>query len=159
MSELSCRSKAGRRARRLGEIPRVARSQGKPRGGTAAICDDDLVPISVLIVDDHSEFRAVARELLEDAGYQVTGEAASAAEAIAAVAAQSPDIVLLDVGLPDGNGFEVASRISHRSGGPIVVLVSSREAEDYGRRVARSGARGFLSKSRLSAATLASVLG
>jgi DNA-binding NarL/FixJ family response regulator len=116
------------------------------------------MPVSVLIVDDHPEFRTVARELLEDAGYLVTGEAAGAAEAILAVAAQAPDVVLLDVGLPDGDGFEVASLLSRDRGGPVVVLVSSRDAEDYGRRVAHCGARGFLSKSQLSAATLASVL-
>jgi DNA-binding NarL/FixJ family response regulator len=116
------------------------------------------VPTSVLIVDDHPEFRAVARALLEDAGYRVIGEAAGAVEALAAVSKQSPDVVLLDVGLRDGNGFEVAAQLSHDPGGPVVVLVSSRDAEDYGRRVARSGARGFLSKSKLSAATFAGVL-
>jgi DNA-binding NarL/FixJ family response regulator len=113
----------------------------------------------VLIVDDHPDFRAVARELLEAAGYVVSGEAASVGEAIAAVGAQAPDVVLLDVGLPDGNGFDVASQLSLDPSGPAIVLVSSREAEDYGRRVARCGARGFVSKSRLSVATLASVLG
>jgi DNA-binding NarL/FixJ family response regulator len=116
------------------------------------------LPIRVLIVDDHPRFRAAARELLEDAGYLVTGEAAGAVAAVAAVADQLPDVVLLDVQLPDGSGFEVASRLSRNGEGPVVVLVSSREAEDYGRRVALCGARGFLSKSRLSAATLASVL-
>jgi len=114
--------------------------------------------IRVLIVDDHPEFRAAARGLLEDAGYVVSGEAAGAVAAVAAVAAQAPDVVLLDVQLPDGNGFEVAAQLSRDGAGPVVVLVSSRDAEDYGRRVARCGARGFLSKSRLSAATLASVL-
>ena len=122
------------------------------------MCDDGRVPVSVLIVDDHPEFRAVARELLEDSGYLVTGEAAGAAEALAAAYAQAPDVVLLDVVLPDGNGFDVASQLSRDPRGPAVVLVSSRDAEDYGRRVARCGARGFLSKSQLSATTLASVL-
>jgi len=116
------------------------------------------MPIRVLIVDDHPEFRAVARELLEEAGYVVSGEAAGAVEAIAAAAAQAPDVVLLDVVLPDGNGFDVAAHLSRDPSGPAVVMVSSREAEDYGRRVAGCGAAGFVSKSRLSAATLASVL-
>ena len=120
--------------------------------------DDPLVPIRVLIVDDHPDFRAIARELLEEAGYVVAGEAGGVSGALAAVAAQAPDVVLLDVQLPDGNGFELASQLSEHPGGPVGVLVSSRDAEDYGRRVARCGARGFLSKSRLSAATLASVL-
>jgi DNA-binding NarL/FixJ family response regulator len=117
-----------------------------------------VMPIRVLIVDDHPEFRAVARELLEGAGYVVSGEAAGAEEAIVAVSAQAPDVVLLDVMLADGNGFDVAARLSRDPSGPAVVLVSSREAEDYGRRVASCGAAGFVSKSRLSAATLASVL-
>ena len=122
------------------------------------MCDDERVPIRVLIVDDHPVFRTVARELLEAAGYLVSGEAAGAAEAIAAAAAQAPDVVLLDVGLPDGTGFDVAAQLSRDPRGPVIVLVSSRDAEDYGRRVSSCGARGLLSKSQLSAATLASVL-
>jgi two-component system response regulator EvgA len=117
------------------------------------------MPVRVLIVDDHPEFRAVARELLEEAGYVVTGEAASADEAIASVSAQAPDVVLLDVVLPDGSGFDVAAQLSRYPGGPAVVLVSSREAEDYGQRVSGCGARGFVAKSRLSATAIASVLG
>jgi len=116
------------------------------------------MPVRVLIVDDHPEFRAVTRELLEEAGYVVSGEAAGAREAIAAVRVQAPDVVLLDVVLPDGNGFDVAAQLSRDPSGPVVVLVSSREAEDYGRRVSGCGARGFVSKSRLSAETIASVL-
>jgi DNA-binding NarL/FixJ family response regulator len=122
------------------------------------VCDDERVPVRVLIVDDHPEFRAVARRLLEASGYLVTGEAAGAAAAIAAAAEQAPDVVLLDVALPDGNGFDVAAALSLEPGGPVVVLVSSRDAEDYGHRIDEWGARGFVSKSRLSAATLAGVL-
>jgi CheY-like chemotaxis protein len=115
------------------------------------------VPKRVLIVDDHKPFRAVARELLESAGYVVAGEAAGAAEALAAVAAESPDAVLLDVQLPDSDGFAVAKALA-AADGPAVVLISSREADDYGRRVESSGARGFIPKSKLSAATLAALL-
>src|SRR5437763_5098383 len=115
------------------------------------------VPRRVLIVDDHEPFRAVARELLEDAGYIVAGEAADAAEALAAVAAETPDAVLLDVQLPDGDGFAVATALA-AIGGPAVVLISSREADDYGRRVAACGARGFIPKSKLSAAAFAALL-
>jgi DNA-binding NarL/FixJ family response regulator len=111
----------------------------------------------VLIVDDHQPFRAVARELLESAGYVVTGEAADAAEALAAVAADSPDAVLLDVQLPDRDGFTIATTLA-AADGPAVVLISSREADDYGRRVAACGARGFIPKSKLSAATFAALL-
>ena len=111
----------------------------------------------VLIVDDHQPFRAVARELLERAGYVVSGEAAGAAEALAAVAADSPDAVLLDVQLPDGDGFAVATELA-AADGPPVVLISSRDAADYGQRVTACGARGFIPKSRLSAATFAALL-
>ena len=92
----------------------------------------------VLIVDDYEPFRAVARELLEAAGFLVSGEAADAAEALAAVVAEQPDAVLLDVQLPGRDGFSLATAIT-ANGGPVVVLVSSREAEDYGR--ARRGLR------------------
>ena len=111
----------------------------------------------VLIVDDHEPFRAVARELLERAGYIVTGEAADAAEALDAIAAEAPDVVLLDVQLPDKDGFAVATALA-ASHGPAVVLISSREADDYGRRVGSCGARGFIPKSKLSAATFSALL-
>lgn len=111
----------------------------------------------VLIVDDHEPFRVVARALLERAGYIVAGEAANAAEALAAVASDSPDAVLLDVQLPDRDGFSVATALT-ATAGPAVVLISSREAEDYGQRVSACGARGFISKSRLSAASFAALI-
>src|SRR4051794_26117630 len=112
----------------------------------------------VLIVDDHQPFRATARKLLEEAGYVVAGEAGDAAEALAAVAAGAPDAVLLDVQLPDEDGFAVARALTV-NGGPAVVLISSRDAEDYGRRVETCGARGFIAKSRLSAAGFAAMVG
>ena len=125
-----------------------------PPNECATICK---VLERVLIVDDHPPFRTVARELLERAGYIVTGEAGGAAEALAAAAAQSPDAVLLDVQLPDADGFAVAAALA-ADGGPAVVLISSREADDYGRRIAECGARGFISKSKLSAAALEAIL-
>jgi DNA-binding NarL/FixJ family response regulator len=111
----------------------------------------------VLIVDDHQPFRAVARELLERAGFVVAGEAGDAAGALAAVAAEAPDAVLLDVQLPDVDGFAVATALAAAEG-PPVVLVSSREADDYGAQIAACGARGFIPKSRMSAEALAALL-
>lgn len=111
----------------------------------------------MLIVDDHQPFRAVARELLESAGYTVAGEAADADEALAAVAVEMPDAVLLDIQLPGRDGFSVAAALAG-AGGPVVVLISSREADDYGRRIAACGARGFIPKSRLSAAAFAALV-
>ena len=112
---------------------------------------------SVLIVDDHAPFRAVARELLEHAGYVVAGEAADASQALAAADSAAPDVVLLDVQLPDRDGFAVAKALRER-GDPVVVLVSSRDAEDYGTKIETCGARGFIPKSRLSAAAFAALV-
>jgi DNA-binding NarL/FixJ family response regulator len=121
------------------------------------VCDDGQIVKRVLIVDDHEPFRAVARELLEGAGYVISGEAADAAEALAAVAVDAPDAVLLDVQLPDRDGFSVASALM-AAGAPAVVLISSREAEDYGRRIEACGARGFIPKSKLSVAAFAALV-
>lgn len=112
----------------------------------------------VLIVDDYAPFRTAARELLEDAGYVVAGEAADAAGALAAVRANAPDVVLLDVQLPDEDGFAVAAALT-AGRGTAVVLTSSRDADEYGRRVEACGARGFIPKSRLSAAAFAALVG
>lgn len=104
----------------------------------------------MLIVDDHGGFRAWARAFLEAEGYRVVGEAASGSEAIGAARRLRPDVVLLDVHLPDIDGFEVARRLSEEPEAPMVVLVSSREADEFGQRVGTGGARGFISKVQLS---------
>jgi DNA-binding NarL/FixJ family response regulator len=122
------------------------------------VCDDGQMVNRVLIVDDHQPFRAVARQLLEDAGYVVAGEAADAAGALAAVAVDAPDAVLLDVQLPDRDGFSVATALTATTGGPVVVLISSREANDYGRRIEACGARGFIPKSKLTATRFAALV-
>jgi DNA-binding NarL/FixJ family response regulator len=114
---------------------------------------------TVLIVDDHPSFRATARVLLESEGYTVVGEAPDGYSAIAAAGELKPDVVLLDVNLPDIDGFAVASRLADAGGeGPVVVLTSSRDSSDFGPLVARSGARGFVAKSELSGSTLAALL-
>ena len=114
---------------------------------------------TVLIVDDHAGFRRLARRMLEADGYDVVGEAADGAAALAAARALRPDLVLLDVQLPDVDGFRVADELRGNGGGPPVVLTSTREARDYGRRVERSAARGFVAKSELSGDAIAAVLG
>lgn len=113
---------------------------------------------SVLIVDDHAGFRAQARALLGMAGYDVVGEAADGASGVRVAMDLSPDVVLLDVQLPDVTGFDVVRQIASAPDPPAVVLISSRDAADYGSRVARSGARGFITKAELSAVTLAAAL-
>jgi DNA-binding NarL/FixJ family response regulator len=113
---------------------------------------------SVLIVDDHAGFRATARRLLGSEGYAVVGEAADGAAALAAAADLRPDVVLLDVQLPDLDGFEVASRLARAGTRAAVVLVSSRDGDDYGSLASESGARGFIAKSDLSGAALEELL-
>ena len=122
----------------------------------ARVCDDPVV--DVLIVDDHAPFRASARRLLEAAGFDVVGEAGDAASALAAAEALEPQLVLLDVQLPDLDGFEVAARLTNGGGGPAVVLVSSRDGSDFGPLVSRSGAKGFIPKAELSEAALRALL-
>lgn len=112
----------------------------------------------ILIVDDHPTFRAAARAVLEADGYDVVGEAADGAAAIEVAGALRPDIVLLDVQLPDTDGFAVAARLTANGNGPAVVLTSSRDASDFGPLVAESGARGFVPKSALSGAALAALV-
>jgi DNA-binding NarL/FixJ family response regulator len=107
--------------------------------------------LTVLIVDDHPSFRATARMLLESEGWTVIGEAADGAQGLEAARRLQPDLVLLDVNLPDIDGFHVAERLTANDGAsPAVVLVSSRDANDFGPMVSRSGARGFVSKADLS---------
>ena len=113
---------------------------------------------SVLIVDDHPSFRASARMILESEGWNVVGEAADGTRALAAAAELQPDLVLLDIQLPDLDGFEVSSRLASNGGGPVVILVSSRDCEDYGSLAFSSGARGFIPKAELSGAALEALL-
>jgi DNA-binding NarL/FixJ family response regulator len=116
------------------------------------------VDISVLIVDDHDEFRRSAGTLLELDGFRVIGEACDAADALTKARDMRPDIVLLDIQLPDLDGFAVAERIALLDDPPIIVLVSSRDATVYGHKLAMSPARGFIAKRHLSGAALVELL-
>jgi DNA-binding NarL/FixJ family response regulator len=113
---------------------------------------------TVLIVDDHPSFRTSARRVLEDAGYDVVGDAPDGASAIAAVKELRPKIVLLDIQLPDLDGFEVASRLAREREPPVVVLTSSYEHSDFAELVTRCGARGFVPKAELSGPALAALM-
>ena len=117
-----------------------------------------LCVTTVLIVDDHPSFRATARTLLEAEGFDVVGEAGDGAEAVECAARLRPDVVLLDVQLPDMDGFEVASRLHSDGHRPEVVLTSSRDASEFGGLVDRSPVRGFVPKAELSGARLAKLL-
>jgi DNA-binding NarL/FixJ family response regulator len=121
-------------------------------------CDDGRVERTVLIVDDHPGFRSAARALLEADGFEVVGEAADGASALAAAERLRPGLVLLDIQLPDLDGFAVAERLASWQPAPAVVLVSSRTASSYRRRLADSPALGFVAKSELSGAALSALL-
>ena len=109
----------------------------------------------VIVVDDHQSFRTFARALLINEGFDVVAEACDAASAVRAAAEFRPDLVLLDVRLPDGDGFAVAEAISAITPHPpVVVLCSSREAASYRRRLAGTAAAGFVAKRDLSGAAL-----
>src|SRR4051812_999588 len=112
-------------------------------------------PTRVMLVDDHASFRASARWMLETEGYEVVAEASSGECALDKLLAASPALVLLDVGLPGIDGFQVAAAIHARLPHAQIVLTSSRELCDLGLdRVHACGALGFVHKAQLSRAAL-----
>jgi DNA-binding NarL/FixJ family response regulator len=113
----------------------------------------------VLLVDDHEGFRDAARADLEDGGFEVVAEVGTAACAVPTAARLRPDLVLLDIRLPDGDGIDVASDLATALPETLVVLISTVPAEDALERMesARSTAR-FLSKTKLSSHTLRSLI-
>jgi DNA-binding NarL/FixJ family response regulator len=115
--------------------------------------------LTVLIVDDHPSFRASARAMLESEGFDVIGEAADGAAGIEAVERLVPQVVLLDVQLPDMTGFDVCAALENGNGAtPEIILVSSRDASDFGELVAESCACGFVPKGELSGERVAELL-
>ena len=112
---------------------------------------------TVLIVDDHPSFRASARAILEADGFTVVGEAVDGAAGLAALRRLRPDIVLLDVQLPDMTGFDVCVECGDLETTSIV-LTSSRDAMDFGSLIESSGARGFVAKAELSGAAISALL-
>jgi DNA-binding NarL/FixJ family response regulator len=124
----------------------------------APIHDNRAMKRTVLIVDDHAGFRATARRVLEAGGYSVVAEAADGTSGVTAAAESRPDLALVDVQLPDFDGFEVARRLREAGGTHDIVLISSRDRADFGSLVENSGARGFVSKGDLSADALEELL-
>jgi DNA-binding NarL/FixJ family response regulator len=117
------------------------------------------VATTVLIVDDHPSFRGSARAILEADGFEVVGEADTGTGGLDAARTLRPDVVLLDVQLPDRSGFDVCCELVGWDGdAPAVVLVSSRDGCDYGDRIAASGARGFVAKAELSGDAVARLI-
>lgn len=112
----------------------------------------------VLIVDDHASFRRCARTLLESEGYDVVGEAADGTSAVALAAELGPELVVLDIQLPDIDGFAVAERMLAKDPRLQIVLVSSRDRSSYGPLIEKCGALGFLSKGDVSGPALERLL-
>ena len=113
---------------------------------------------SVLIADDHAAFRHSARRLLELDGLDVVAEAEDGASALTLARELAPDVVLLDVYLPDANGFDIAEQLRSEQPGCAIVFISSHAPEDFGSRIARSGACGFVSKDLLSGSAVVALL-
>jgi DNA-binding NarL/FixJ family response regulator len=114
---------------------------------------------TVLIVDDHAGFRTAARALLEAENFDVVGEAEDGAGAVAAAAELCPEVVLLDIQLPDFDGFEVAEQLANDGVPSAIVLISSRDATSFRRRLAANPSWSFIPKSELSGEALAAALG
>jgi DNA-binding NarL/FixJ family response regulator len=109
---------------------------------------------SVLIVDDHAGFVAEARQLLEADGFDVVGEAEDGQAAIKLLAAGHPDLVLVDIALPDMDGFTLAGLLVAATPRSQIILISSRDQSTYGSRVADAPAIGFLRKDDLSGSAI-----
>ena len=121
------------------------------------MCHDQPMP-TALVVDDHPSFRRGASALLAAEGYDVVGQAEDGASAVALASEVGPDLVLLDIQLPDMDGFAVAERLLANDPDLAIVLVSSRDRSSYGPLIEASGARGFLAKGDLSGAALGRLL-
>jgi DNA-binding NarL/FixJ family response regulator len=116
------------------------------------------MPRTAFVVDDHPSFRECARACLQEEGFDVVGEAGDGATALEAVRRLRPDILILDVQLPDMSGFEVTAELARDGQLPDIVLVSSRDAADYGPLIEQSGARGFIAKADLTAQAVTHLL-
>lgn len=113
---------------------------------------------TVLVVDDHAGFRMRIRRLLERDGYRVV-EAADGRAGVLLAAEVRPDIALVDIHLPDVDGFEVASLLRAARSAGTIVLISTHRTDDYRERLATSDADGFIDKADLAASSIALIAG
>jgi CheY-like chemotaxis protein len=119
------------------------------------------MPLRCLIVDDSDAFLETASALLEREGVTVVGVASSTAEALQQARALQPDVILVDIGLGDESGFDLARLLARdgQGGSAKVILISTCAEEDYTELIAESPAAGFLAKSELSARGIGRILG
>jgi DNA-binding NarL/FixJ family response regulator len=110
-----------------------------------------------LLVDDNRIFLETARGILDRQGVTVAGTASSIAEALRRASALRPDVAVVDIGLGDENGFDLARHLTGR--GIAVVMTSASAAADYADLLAQSPAAGFLPKAELSAAGIRQLIG
>jgi DNA-binding NarL/FixJ family response regulator len=127
----------------------------RPRAGGTIPC----MGRSVLIVDDHPGFRSHARRFLEREGYEVVAEAGGVAEALTRARESEPELALVDIGLPDGNGYDLTGELLELPRPPAVVLISSHGEAEVSPCVAGSGALGFIPKDELSGERIEALLG
>lgn len=117
------------------------------------------MPHSILVVDDDASVRGLIARILRNWGHVVIGEAGSIAEALACADALRPDVVLVDIGLPDGDGFSLARQLTARTW-PVRVVIFSSDADPANVAAAhRSGAVGFFPKDELSSPALQRLIG
>jgi DNA-binding NarL/FixJ family response regulator len=107
--------------------------------------------LRVVLVDDDPRFRALARRALVAEGIDVVAEAGSGDAGLDLVAEWEPDVALIDIQMPDMGGVEVARELKQRGGGPVVILISTRD-QAYGDRLAHGLAAGYIPKDHLSLA-------
>ena len=121
----------------------------------------DRMPLRCLLVDDSDAFLEAASVLLEREGLTVVGVASSTAEALRQAHALRPDVILVDIGLGDESGFDVARLLARdgQGGSAEVIMISARAETDYAELIAESPAAGFLAKSELSARGIGRILG
>jgi DNA-binding NarL/FixJ family response regulator len=117
-----------------------------------------MAAMTVLVVDDHPGFRACARRLLEREGFDVVAEAGDGSSALEWARAAQPQLALVDVYLPDIDGFQLAAQLRSLAAAPMVVLISSHERSELDPLVPGCGARGFVPKDELSRQTIEELL-
>jgi CheY-like chemotaxis protein len=113
---------------------------------------------SILVVDDEPTFRRLARLLLASQGFVVVAEAGSVADAVSTARRVKPSAALVDVELPDGDGFELAGRLSAMPWSPRIVVTSVQSGADFTTEARRVGAEAFVLKADLARAPLTSWL-